>query len=242
MLDAGASVAIMGRSAGSGEKALVDLAEPERTLFVAGDASSREMIDEFVDATTERFGGIDVLVNNAGGGVANDQGEFIFEPVDQMSDDTWNRTLAFNLSSAFWATRRALPSMIKSGGGRIINISGVLGKQGGMSGVSGYIASKHGLNGFTRAVATEYGPQGITCNSICPGHMETDAMRSYGAATSSETGVSYEQALKPFTEQTLLKRLTNPEDVAALAVLLASSAGSGITGALLDVDAGILAW
>ncbi len=235
MTDAGAAVALMGRSVESGERAVAELGGSARAFFVSGDASQRDPVEHFVDSTITRFGGIDVLVNNAGGAIA-------FEMIDAMSDETWDGTLSLNLSSAFWATRRALPSMMAAGRGRVINISGVLGKQGGRSGVAGYITSKHAINGFTKAVATEYGQLGITCNSLCPGHMETEAMQNYGAATAAEQGVTYEETLKPFADEASLRALTKPEDVAAVAVFLASDGGAGITGALWSVDAGITSW
>jgi 3-hydroxybutyrate dehydrogenase/3-oxoacyl-[acyl-carrier protein] reductase len=223
------------RSPVHGKEALENLGAPHRSLFVAGDVRQKADAEGFIDATIRRFGHIDVLVNNAGGVVAT-------ELVDRTTDATWHDTIAWNLSSAFWATRRALPSMLERQWGRIINISGVLGKKGSGAGVAPYVRCKHALIGFTKAVAAEYGRSGITCNAICPGHIETDAMRAYATQVAPDTGVSYQDALRPFAEESLVGRLTTVEEIGSVAALLCSPVGDGITGATWSVDGGNAPW
>jgi 3-hydroxybutyrate dehydrogenase len=143
-----------------------------------------------------------------------------------------------NLNSVFWATRAALRHMLPQHYGRIINISSVEGKMGNKATVSHYITGKHALNGFTKATAFEYGTEGITCNAICPGAVETDLMQDVGPSFAEQNGISYEEYKQAYTKDAAIRRLNTVEEVAAMAVLLASDVGGGITGALLNVDGG----
>jgi 3-hydroxybutyrate dehydrogenase/3-oxoacyl-[acyl-carrier protein] reductase len=188
-----------------------------------------------VDDSYARYGRVDILVNNAGG---------IDGPglVHELSDDLWESALDWMLNSTFRATRAALQYMIPNKWGRIINISSCEGKQANKAAVSHYITNKHAINGLTKAVAFEYGPLGITCNAICPGAIETDIMRDTGPASAAAGGITYEQFLDAYRNESMIKRLNTVEEVAAMAVLLASEAGGGITGSLLNVDGGTAPW
>ena len=132
--------------------------------------------------------------------------------------------------------------MLAGGWGRIINISSVEGKVGNKFAISHYVTNKHALNGFTKAVAAEYGTLGITCNAICPGAIETPKMQEAGAEATAQAGMSYEDFLATYANESMIKRLNTVEEVAAMAVLLASDVGAGITGALLNVDGGTSPW
>ncbi len=132
--------------------------------------------------------------------------------------------------------------MLEGGWGRIINISSVEGKQGNKPAVSHYITNKHAINGFTKAVAHEYGTFGITCNAICPGAIETDMMKEAGPGAAEQAGITYEQFLDNYAQESSIKRLNTVEEVAAMATLLASAAGGGITGSLINVDGGTSQW
>ena len=232
----GASVVISGRSAAKGAQALEELGVGDRAMFVAGDSAVQSEVEAFVDQAAERYGRLDILVNNVGGCAG-------FGLVHELSDHAWNASADWTLNSAFWATRRALQKMVAQGdGGRIINISSVEGKQANKAAVSPYIVFKHAMNGFTKAVAFEYGPQGITCNAICPGAIETDLMMTDGPKAAEMAGVSYEQFLQTYADESMIKRLNTVEEVAAMALLLASPEGGGITGSLLNVDGGTAAW
>jgi 3-hydroxybutyrate dehydrogenase/3-oxoacyl-[acyl-carrier protein] reductase len=132
--------------------------------------------------------------------------------------------------------------MLASQWGRVIAISSVEGKQATKSMVSHYITNKHAINGFVKAVAFEYGTNGITSNAICPGAIETDIMKVAGRDAAAAAGMSYEDFLDAYAADSMIKRLNTCEEVAAMAVLLASDAGAGITGALLNVDGGSSSW
>ena len=230
-LNAGASVALNGRSIEKGEQALRELNAAEYTHFVAGDVTNQADVEEFVSSTIERFGKIDILVNNAGGSSG-------FAPVSELADDAWQEAAAWILHSAFWATRAALQNMQERSYGRIINISSVEGRQANKANVSHYITFKHALNGFTKAVAFEWGDKGITCNAISPGAVETDLMKVSGPAAAETMGISYEEFLDGYAQDAAIKRLNTLDEVAATALLLASDLGGGITGAIMPVDGG----
>lgn len=235
-LSEGARVVINGRSEEKGRQALEEMKGGDNVRFVAGDVMVQEQVESFIDKTIEHFGRIDILVNNAGGSTG-------FGMVHELSDDAWNGTDIWILKSAFWATRRALQDMVKRNeGGRIINISSVEGKEASKAAVSPYITFKHAMNGFTKAVAFEYGPQGITSNAILPGAVETDLMREAGPAAAESAGITYEEFLQEYANASMIKRLNTVEEVAAMAVLVASPEGGGITGALLNVEGGTSSW
>jgi NAD(P)-dependent dehydrogenase (short-subunit alcohol dehydrogenase family) len=230
-LAAGASVMVSGRSEDKGKQALAEMGAGDRAAFVACDVRVQSDLENLVDSAVAQFGRLDILVNNAGGSDG-------FAPIHLMSDEAWANALAWNLNAVFRATRRALPTMIANGWGRIINISSVEGKQANKAVISHYITNKHAINGFTKATAFEYGTQGITCNALCPGAVETDIMREAGAQVAAQAGITYEQFLGGYADAAAVKRLNTVEEVAAMAVLLASDVGGGITGALLNVDGG----
>ena len=228
----GAKVCFNGRSEEKGAAAMAEIAEPERTAFLGGDARSSDDIRALVELTVERFGRIDILVNNAGG---------ITEPapIVDLKEDAWANDLQWNLSSVFYGIKHAAPHMVEQGFGRIINISSVEGKMG-VPGMAGYAASKHGVNGLTKATAGEVGREGITVNAICPGLILTDAVTEGGPQTAEAMGITFDDMVENvFKAKTMTGELTTVEQVAELAVLLASDVGAGFTGAQLSVDGGI---
>jgi NAD(P)-dependent dehydrogenase (short-subunit alcohol dehydrogenase family) len=232
---AGAAVVLGGRSQAKGDQALGELGIGDRAMFVACDVRRREDVENLVDQAAGRYGSADIMVNNAGG---SDR----FAPVHEMTDEAWLNALDFNLNAVFWGSRRALRYMLERGWGRIINISSVEGKQANKSAVSHYITNKHAINGLTKAVAFEYGTKGITCNAICPGAIETDTMRELGPQAAASAGITYQQFLDNYAAESAIKRLNTVEEVAAMATLLASDLGGGITGALINVDGGTAQW
>ena len=230
-LDKGASVVVNGRNPEKGERALAEMNAGDRALFVAGDVAQQADVENVVNTAIQQFGKIDILVNNAGGSSG-------FALVGDLSDEAWQQAAAWILHSAFWATRVALKDMEKRGYGRIINISSVEGRQANKATASHYITFKHALNGFTKAVAFEYGPQGITCNAISPGGVETDLMTETGPVAAESMGITYDEFKDNYAQETSIKRLNTVEEVAAVALLLASPEGGGITGADMPVDGG----
>ena len=230
LLAEGASVALMARNAGRAEQAVASLDGAERVVFFAGDAAIQADVEGFVDASLARFGRLGILVNNAGG--ATD-----LQPLVDLSDVEWDHVMKWNLYSTFWATRRALKPMLAAGWGRVINISSIEGKHGKPV-FSAYTAAKHAINGLTKSVAREVGTGGVTVNAICPGLVITDIIRENGPATAAAMGMSFDDMVALFAKESAVERPVTVEEVAAMAVLLASDVGSGITGAILSVDGG----
>ena len=231
----GAAVVIGGKSQDKGLRAIEEMGVGDRATFLQCDVRRQEDVNNLVDEAAKRYGSADILVNNAGG---SDRWALVHD----LSDEAWLNALDLNLNAVFWGTRRALKYMLERGWGRIINISSVEGKQANKPAVSHYITNKHAINGFTKAVAHEYGPQGITCNAICPGAVETDLMMEAGPTVAAQAGITYEQFLDNYAQEAAIKRLNTVEEVAAMAALLASEVGGGITGALINVDGGTSQW
>ena len=112
----------------------------------------------------------------------------------------------------------------------------------GKPGIPTYVVSKHAMNGLTKAVAKEVGTSGVTCNAICPGLVITEIVETTGPSSAEAMGITYEQMIDIFAQETALKRITTSAEVAAVAVLLASEHGGGITGAMYSVDGGTSPW
>jgi len=181
-------------------------------------------------AVGETFGGgVDILVNNAG--IAESA------PFVKTDDELWQRHLAVNLSGTFYCTRAALPAMLARGWGRVINVASIAGKTGAPY-VAAYAASKHGVLGLTRSVALEVATKGVTVNAICPGYVDTDMTTRALERIEATTGRSAADALAAIKRMSPQQRLVTPEEVAAVALLLASDEGRGINGQAINVDGG----
>lgn len=230
----GANVVMGGRDE-SGHDLAKEMAPDGRAIYVQGDVRKPADLHELVQVALARFEKVDILVNNAGGSDG-------FAMVHEMSDEAWDNALDWNLRSVFRLTRAVLPGMMARNWGRIINMSSVEGKQANKATVSHYITNKHALNGFTKAVAFEYGSMGITSNAICPGAIETQRMKEAGPQVAAAEGTTYEQFLEHYASAAAIKRLNTVEEIAAVAVLLASDIGGGVNGALWNVDGGTAQW
>jgi 3-hydroxybutyrate dehydrogenase len=230
-VDEGAAVVMTGKSEDKGKQALAEMGVGDRAAFMSCDVRDQAELEATIDRTRQLYGRFDILVNNAGG---TDGWALIHE----LSDDAWQNALNWNINAAFWGTRRALRYMMENQWGRVINISSVEGKQANKAAVGHYITNKHALNGFTKAVACEYGTMGITSNAICPGAVETDLLKEAGPVVAAQTGSTYQEFLAGYAHEAHIKRLNTVEEVAAAAVWLASPAGGGVTGALINVDGG----
>jgi 3-hydroxybutyrate dehydrogenase len=201
-------------------------------LAVVCDVSEQKSIARAFSQVREKFrGGPDILVNNAG--VAESA------PLIKTVDELWQRHIAINLTGTFYCMREALPAMVERGWGRIINIASIAGKTGAPY-ISAYTASKHGVVGLTRSVALEVALEGVTVNAICPGYVETEMTEGAVRNITAKTGKTADEALKVIKRMSPQNRLVTTEEVAALALLLASHEGRGITGQAINVDGGSL--
>ena len=226
----GAKVAIMARNASKAEAMLAEINAGDDLIFIQGDAMDQQSVEHFVTHTAECFGQIDILVNNAGG--AGD-----LQPVANLSDEAFDECMKWNVYSTFWGIRKALQLMLPQKWGRIINISSMEGKHGKPV-LTAYTAAKHAVNGMTKSIAREVGAEGITVNAICPGLIITDIVKDNGPKTAEAMGMTFDEMVTTFSQEAAIQRPNTVEEVAAVAVLLASDVGGGITGALMSVDGG----
>ncbi|MEM8724715.1 MAG: SDR family NAD(P)-dependent oxidoreductase [Pseudomonadota bacterium] len=230
----GAKVALFARNPDKGARVIEEMRVsrpgPDRAIFVSGDVMNQEDVEGFIDQTVENFGTIDILVNNAGG--AGD-----LQPMVDLSDEAFDEAMKWNVYSTFWATRRALKTMIAHKSGRIINMSSMEGKHGKPV-FTAYTAAKHAVNGMTKSLAREVGELGITANSICPGLVVTDIIKNNGPETAKAMGMEFDDMINMFAQEAAIKRPNTVEEVAAVALLLAAPEGAGITGAAISVDGG----
>ena len=193
---------------------------PGRTLAVQADVADPAQVEAMFAAAERAFGGVDVLMCNAG--IAAQK---LFTDV---TDEEWQRMLAVHLSGAFYCCRRALPHMIRRKWGRILTVSSMWGQVGGSCEVA-YSAAKAGLIGLTKALAKEEGPSGITVNCVAPGVIDTDMMASFSAEDKAA-----------LAEETPLGALGTPKQVADALVFLAGDGASYITGQVLGVNGGLV--
>jgi 3-hydroxybutyrate dehydrogenase len=228
----GAQVAVAARSLEQVEQVAREIADTfsTRALPVVCDVSQVASIEKLFKDFNQTFGrGPDILVNNAG--IAESA------PLTKTTDDLWQRHLAINLSGTFYCTRATLPQMIARGWGRVINIASIAGKTGAPY-IAAYSASKHGVLGLTRSVALEVALKGITVNAICPGYVDTEMTTRGIENITRKTGLSADQAMESIRKLSPQNRIIEPEEVAALALLLASNEGRGINGQAINVDGG----
>jgi len=216
----GASVVVSGRDAGRLESAVKELETlGASALGVAADQSKREDCDRLVDAAKERFGRIDVLVNNAG--ITRDQ------LLVRMKDDDWDQVLDTNLRGVFLMTRAVAKSMMRQKSGRIINIASTAGAMGNPGQVN-YSAAKAGVIGFTKAAARELAHWNILVNAVAPGLIETDMAAAIPA-----------EAREALLQQVPLKRVGAAREVAEMVRFLAGDGAAYVTGQTIHVNGGL---
>jgi NAD(P)-dependent dehydrogenase (short-subunit alcohol dehydrogenase family) len=226
----GARVAVVARTPADVEAVAAEARSLGRkAVALACDVSDRGQVDAAVRAAGETLGPVGILVNNAGIAVS--------AKVTDTDDGLWERHLRVNLTGAFYMSRAVLPAMLSARWGRIVNIASTAARQG-FPYVAAYVASKHGLLGLTRALAMEVVTAGVTVNAICPGYVATDLTWESARRIQAKTGRSYEDAVQSLAALSPQRRLVEPEEVAALAVLLASEDGRGVTAQAWNVDGG----
>ena len=201
-----------------------------RVEYHGADMTRPAEIAALVAETKAKLGGVDILVNNAGiQHVAK---------VENFPPEKWDAIIAINLSSSFHTIRAALPLMKAKGWGRIVNVASTHGLVASGQ-KTAYVAAKHGLVGFTKSVAIECADTGVTCNAICPGWVLTPLVQAQVDARARAQGIPPEQAAKNLiAEKQPQLQFTKPEQIAGLAVFLASDTASNMQGAQLVSDGG----
>lgn len=230
---AGCNVALSGLGDPSANEALRARLESNYGVKVtlnSGDLSKPAEVKAYIEDAISTFGNIDILVNNAGV-------QFV-SPVDEFPEEKWELILALNLSSAFYATRYALPGMKQNGWGRIINIASAHGLVASPF-KSAYVAAKHGVIGLTKTVALECAESGITCTAICPAYVNTPLVAGQIKDQAKVHNMSEEQVVRDvILASQPNKRFVEPEEIAATVLFLCSSAGASITGVPVSLDGG----
>ncbi len=228
----GANVTVMDVNDGAGSRIVADMDNlPGRGLFVAADAGTATGCQTAVDATFDRFGGIDILFNNVG-----------IQPPDSYVDavglpeDTWDRIIAVNLKSRFLMAKFCVPHMRRAGGGVMISSASVQGLQSARH-VAAYAASKGGDLSLVRQMALDFAPDNIRVVAINPGTIDTPLVRN----AISAAGGDAETAMADFAGLHPLGRVGLPEDIAAAVLFLASDEAAFITGESISVDGGLMA-
>ena len=212
-------------AAGRDEGRLEEVADvSERIVTWAGELSSSEECDELVADTVDEFGEIDCLVNNAGIIVRGNAAD--------LSDDDWRETMTVNLDVPFFLSRAALPYLLRAEGS-IVNIASDWGLRGGERAVA-YCASKGGLVLLTKAMARDHARDGLRVNAICPGDVDTPML----AAEAEAAGMEIDDYMEEASEAVPNGRVAEPEEVAALALFLASDAATHVNGTTVAIDGG----
>ena len=190
---------------------------------VVGDVTDPALSEELVATAVERFGGLDIALNNAGAIGAN-------EPTPEIALERWRETLDVNLTAAFLGAKHQIPALLARGGGSLIFTSTFVGHAIGMPGMAAYGAAKAGLIGLSRVIAAEFGAQGLRSNCLLPGGTDTEAGREF----------AHTPEIIAFVEgMHALKRMATPDEIARAALFLASDASSFMTGTAMLVDGGV---
>jgi 3-hydroxybutyrate dehydrogenase len=201
-----------------------------KVAYHGADMSKASEIEAMMKFATDTFGRVDILVNNAG-----------IQHVAKIEDfpvERWDAIIAINLTSAFHATRLALPAMKAVNWGRIINVASVHGLVGSAE-KSAYVAAKHGVVGLTKVTALETATTGVTCNAICPGWVLTTLVQKQVDAKAVAMGLSNEEAQKLLLqEKEPSMQFTTPEELGELTVFLCSAAGNNVRGVAWNMDGG----
>ena len=201
-----------------------------RVRYHAADMTRGDEVADMVAYAKHQLGRVDILVNNAG--VQH------VEAVEKFPSDQWERIIAINLSSVFYASRAAIPIMKAQGRGRIINVASAHGLVASPF-KSAYVAAKHGVIGFTKTTALELAQDNITCNAICPGYVETPIVEKQIADQARTRGLSREQVMRDvILGSQPTKKFVTTEQLAGLFLYLASDLGGSANGASFSIDGG----
>jgi len=223
----GAKIIMIGRDEAKGRAALEKVREHGEATYFKADVSNSSQVKKLVDGTAQKYGRIDILVNNAAVGYVG--------TVVNTSEEIWDQVMDINMKGVFLCCKYVIPYMQKKGGGAIINI-GSINSLMAMENEAVYDASKGGVLMLTRAIALDFAKSNIRANCICPGAVET-AMLKVSLDGASDPA----KAREWITARHPVGRLGTPDEIAEAALFLASDASSFVTGAAIPVDGGILA-
>lgn len=226
-LDAGARVAVNGRTEASTTSAIAALGGDARLVLAPGNVATEAGCKAIVDAAIQGLGGLDILVNCAGVGDT--------AKVEQVTEAFWDDMLGVNLKGAFFCTRWALPALRKARG-NVVNLASDAGLMGDLGAGVVYSASKGGLVNMTRAMALELAPE-VRVNSVCPGYVDTDMVRR-DYIDKADDPAAAERALMDYAP---MKRIAAPEEIASAILYLASDHARYVTGSALQIDGGTTA-
>ncbi len=201
----------------------------ENAQGVSCDVADEESVAAAFTTARERYGPIDILINNAGITPS--------APLDRMDLSLWNQTLAINLTGAFLCARAALSDMYHNKWGRIVNVASIAGLQGAAY-ISAYCASKHGMIGMTRALAKEAAKKGVTVNAICPGYVETDIVTRAAENIAGKTKLTEEEAKASLYAKNPQGRLITAHEVASAIAWLCSDGAAATNGAAIPMSGG----
>jgi len=226
----GAKVAVCARTEHQIESLAGEIrASGGEAFHVRADMSRKEDVSKLISMVRERFGSLDILVNNAA--------SYHYAPVESFSDQAWDEVVFVNLTAPYLTCKAFVGDMVNSGWGRIINVSSIFGRIG-YANMSAYCAAKHGLIGFTRTLALEVAADGVTVNAICPGSVATGGMYEMAKVELKFLGLTPEESRERYKGTVAQQRFLEPDEVASLAVYLASKDAKGITDQAYTIDGG----
>ena len=226
-LDAGARVAVNGRTADSVARAVSGLEARDHIEPVPGDIATVKGCKSVVESAIARLGGLDILVNNAGGGEGGS--------IEELTAQQWDRTMNLNLRGPFLCTKHAVKAL-RASKGNVVNIASILGVVGKGRGTSAYCASKGGVVNLTRDLAAELGPD-IRVNCLCPGAIDTDMLRDFGAMLGKGDIAAGYDLLR---DSASLGRVARTSEMASVILYLASDHASFVTGSIHVADGGAI--
>jgi NAD(P)-dependent dehydrogenase (short-subunit alcohol dehydrogenase family) len=216
----GLRVSLFGRDSGALGRVARELGQElndSRALAVTTDVTDSTSVHSAFAAARERFGPVQLLINNAG------------QAASETDEALWNRLIAVNLHGTYLCCRQAVPDMLLAGFGRIVNVASIAGLRGAAY-ISAYVSSKHAVIGLTRSLALEYATSNITVNAVCPGYVDTDIVKGAVANIMNKTGRSESEALAALVATNPQRRLIEPREVADTVMWLCRPGSESVTG------------
>jgi 3-hydroxybutyrate dehydrogenase len=217
----GVRVSLLGRDAEALSRVAEELGGAGPALAITTDVTDSESVQAAFKKARERFGPVQLLINNAGQAAS--------AKFTETDETLWNQLFAVNLHGTYFCCRQAVPDMLQTGFGRIVNVASIAGLRGAAY-ISAYVSSKHAVIGLTRALALEYATRNITVNAVCPGYVDTDIVKSAVANIIGKTGRTEAEALAALVGNNPQRRLIEPREVADTVMWLCRPGSESVTG------------